>query len=159
MARRTQDILNELAALQPQIRKDTTIEDLVDKAKDREGALQKKGKVQVGAVVDESLWREVKVKAAMEGQTAGQILQDALYAYLGKEPPDQATAKPGPKPANKSPTDTTEAERIIMERASDDARNIAHYLNSLGITTARGREWSVNTVNKARLKLRKAGAI
>ena len=153
MVRKTQDILDELAALQPHIRKDTSVEDLIDKAKEREAMA--KDKTQVGATIDRGLWRRVRIRAVQEDKSAGAILEEALSEYLGV-----TTPRPAPqKKRGAEPADTTEPERLIASRPDDNARDIAADLNAAGYKTARGGEWTPNTVNKARGRIRKKGGV
>ena len=93
MEKTDKEIFEELRALRDQLPEDTTIEDLIYKAKKEElqmeprKGLQKglqKGRKQVGALIDETLWQRLRAKAILENRNAGLLLDDAIRMYLDK---------------------------------------------------------------------------
>lgn len=117
---------------------------------------EKSARQAIGLRMDKKLWHQLKIEAVKQDRTCGDLVEDLLRAYLGQKPkasPQLSTQK------TDQGYDHAEVERLIREHDQMNARHLADLLNDSGYTTARGRMWSINTVNKARLKLRKAGAI
>ena len=90
MKKRTEkQILDELAQLRDQIGENTTLEDLISKAKEKEVESMGRPKVkdgesrtQVGSWIDKDLWRQLRAQAALEGRNAGHVLDDAIRLYI-----------------------------------------------------------------------------
>ena len=115
-------------------------------------------KTQMGVKVDVSVWKAIKIQSIQEGTTAGEIVNQALRAYLGMDTPAPKPTRPAAPAGDPSP-DQIEAERIIRENDSMNARQLADLLNEAGHRTTRGAAWSQNTVNKVRLRLRRQGVV
>jgi len=119
-------------------------------------------KTQIGVKIDVSVWKAVRVKSIQDGIAAGDIVNAAIRQYMGMDADTPAPPASSPKPTRQPATpatDQTEAHRIIKENDEMDARQLAELLNEAGHTTARGREWTQNTVNKTRNKIRKGGMV
>lgn len=164
MARTKKQILQELAELRPQIRPGTTAEDLINRAKQREGkqAMKKSGKTQVGAMVDRDLWTKVRIKGVRENRSSGEILEEAIRNYFGMGPAAAEKPKPNKTPQvstkkNGQGADQAEVERFVLERQDQKAREIAEELNQAGYRTIRGKEFNEGAVNKIRWKAKQRG--
>lgn len=158
MTRSKKQILKELAELRPYLHPETTVEDLISQAQEREENMDKlPDRVQTGAIVDRPLWTEVKIKAIREGKSTGEILEEALREYMGMEAPEQE-AKPAPpkeaKPAPDQGTDQAEVEKFILDRPGQKGRDLAQELNDAGYRTLRGKLFSEGRVNKIRWQIK-----
>lgn len=84
MERTEEQILKELAELKDKLPEETTVEDLITKAKgqEMEKIKDKSKRVQVGSWIDRQLWQRLKAQAAIEDRGAGYVLDDAIELYL-----------------------------------------------------------------------------
>ena len=114
----------------------------------------------VNVYISKVVWKTVRLKAVEDETSAASIVEAALRHYLGMSAPPapEPTRKPTRQPAAPSP-DQIEAERLIQENDSMNARQLADLLNDAGHRTMRGAAWSQNTVNKTRLRLRRQGVV
>jgi hypothetical protein len=85
--RTEKQILEELAQLRDQIGENTTLEDLISKAKEFEmgNVKDQETRTQVGSWIDKELWKHLRAQAALEGRNAGHVLDDAIRLYLAEK--------------------------------------------------------------------------
>lgn len=81
-------ILRRLSELKTQVPEGTTVEDLLQKAAEREEGMEGKGedgeRRQIGVHMDIALWWKFKEQAARERLSAGQLLERLVREYMEK---------------------------------------------------------------------------
>lgn len=83
--RSEKEILDDLKAHRDQLPPGTTVESLIEKAQAAEaGPPWRKGRAQMGTLIDRELWHRAKVQAARERRATGYLMDDAIRAYLEK---------------------------------------------------------------------------
>jgi hypothetical protein len=80
-----EQILNRLKELKDQVPEGTTIEDLIEKAKERESSQGSPVRKQIGVHMDTALWWRLKEQAAKEHMPAGQLLERLVRQYIDEQ--------------------------------------------------------------------------
>jgi hypothetical protein len=83
-------ILEQLKDLKNKLPEDTTVDDLIEKAAERENMTGMSSRKQIGVHMEIDLWwrfkeRAAKERAAKERCSAGQLLEKLVREYLEKE--------------------------------------------------------------------------
>ncbi len=85
MKEEVKQILKRLKELKDKLPEGITVEDLVEKAKEREGQPMEGGsKKQIGVQMDVELWWKFKEQATRERMSAGLLLEKLVREYLEK---------------------------------------------------------------------------
>jgi len=79
-------ILKRLEQLKERMPEGTTVEGLLERAKEREAQMGDGGeRKQIGVHMDIALWWKFKEQAAKEHMSAGQLLEKLVREYLDKQ--------------------------------------------------------------------------
>jgi hypothetical protein len=78
-------ILRRLKELKDVVPEGTTVEDLIERAQERESSQDSSVRKQIGVHMDTALWWKFKEQAAKEHMSAGQLLEKLVREYLDKQ--------------------------------------------------------------------------
>jgi hypothetical protein len=80
-----EQILNRLKELKDVVPEGTMVEDLIEKAQERESSQGSPVRKQIGVHMDIALWWKFKEQAAKEHMSAGQLLERLVRQYLDQQ--------------------------------------------------------------------------